>query len=85
MRLHAVTWVVALVREFVLGHTQRVRIGGQLSVEVRVVSGVQQWSMLGPLLFLPYFNYIWRNIESTIRLFSDDCIIYKEIISKETL
>jgi hypothetical protein len=34
--------------------------------------------VLGPLLFLAYINYIWRHIDSTIRLFADDCIIYRE-------
>jgi hypothetical protein len=38
---------------------------------------------LGPLLFLAYINDIWRNIESTIRLFADDCVIYRKIINKE--
>jgi hypothetical protein len=35
--------------------------------------------VLGPLLFLAYVNDIWRNIDSTIRLFADDCIIYREV------
>jgi hypothetical protein len=53
-----------------------VKVGGQLSEEVRVTSGVQQGSVLGPLLSLAYVNDIWRNIESTIGLFADDCVIY---------
>jgi hypothetical protein len=73
--------VVAWVRQFLLGRTQRVRIGGQLSEEVRVTSGVPQGSVLGPLLFLAYVNDIWRNVESTIRLFADDCIIYRKIMN----
>jgi hypothetical protein len=35
------------------------------------------------LLFLKYVNYIWRNNESTIRLFADDCIIYKKILNND--
>jgi len=70
--------IVAWVREFLRGRTQRVKVGGQLSEEVRVTSGVPQGSILGPLLFLPYVNDIWRYIESTIRLFADDCVIYKK-------
>jgi hypothetical protein len=34
--------VVVWIKEFLLGRTQRVRVGGQLSEEVRVTSGVPQ-------------------------------------------
>jgi len=69
--------VVALVREFLFGLMQRVRVGGQLSL----TSGLPQGSVLGPLLFLTYVNDIWRNSVSTIRLFVDDCVIYRNIIN----
>ena len=73
------------IRKFLLGRTQRVRLGGQLSEEVRVTSGVPQGNLLGPLLFLAYVNDIWRNMESTIRLFADDCVIYRKIINNEDM
>jgi len=50
--------VVLWIRKFLGGHTQTVRVGGQLSEEVRVTSGVPQGSVLGPLLFLAYINDI---------------------------
>jgi hypothetical protein len=71
--------VVVWIREFLLGRTQRVRVRGELSEEVRVTSGVPQESVLGPLLFLAYVNDTGRNIKSTIRLFADDCVIYRKI------
>jgi hypothetical protein len=77
--------VVAWIREFLLGHTQRVIFGGQLSEEVRVTSGVAQGSVLGLLLFLAYVNDIWRDTESTDRLFADDCIMYREIINSQDM
>ena len=40
---------------------------------------------MGPLLFLVYVNDIWRNIESSIRLFADDCIIYRKITNKNDI
>jgi hypothetical protein len=67
--------LVILTREFLLGHKQRDTVGGHLSEEVRVMSGVSQGNVLGLLLFLAYVNDIWRNIESTIRLFANDCIM----------
>jgi hypothetical protein len=42
-------------------------------------------NLLGPLLFPVYVNEIWRNIESTIRLFTDDCIIYRKIINNKDM
>jgi len=72
--------VVVWVKEFLLGRSQKVRIDGQLSEEARVTSGVPQGSVLGPLLFLTYVNVIWRNTGSNIRLFADDCIMYRKIM-----
>ena len=71
--------VVIWVREFLVGCTQRVRVGGQLSKEVKVISGVPQGSILGPLFFIVYVHNIWRNIILSIRLFVDNCIIYRKI------
>ena len=73
--------VVVWLREFLLGCTQRVRVGGQLCEEVRVTSGVPQGSILVPLLFLAYVNDIWRNMEYTIRLSADACEIFRKIIN----
>jgi len=71
--------VVAWVREFLLGRTERVKVGEVVWEEVRVKSGVPQGSVLGPHLFLAYVNDIWRNTEATIRLFDYDCVIYTNI------
>jgi hypothetical protein len=36
---------------------------------------------LGPLLFLACLNDIWRNLESAIKLFADECIIHRKIMN----
>ena len=56
-----------------------------MSDEVRVTSGVPQGSILGPLLFLAYVNDIGKNIDSNIRLFADDCVIYRKIFETEDM
>ena len=67
------------------GGTQRARVGGQLSKEVKVTSGVPQGTILGPLLFPVYINGIWRNIDLSIKLFADNCIIYRKITNKNDI
>ena len=56
-----------------------------MSEEVRVMSGVPQDSILGPHLFLMHVNDIWRNLESTIKLFTKDCIIYMKIMNESDI
>jgi len=71
--------VVVWVKKFLLGRSQSVRVDRQLSEEVRVMSGVPQGSVLGPLLFPVYVDDIWKKVASNIRLFADDFIIYRKI------
>ena len=52
---------------------------GALSDITDVTSGVPQGSVLGPILFMLYSNDINENIQSSIRLFADDSIIYRKI------
>jgi hypothetical protein len=77
--------VVVWVREFLVGRTQRVRGRRQLAKGVKVTSGVPQWSILDHLLFLVYLNDIWRNVYSNVRLFVDDCAVYRDITNKSDI
>ena len=47
-------------------------IKGEKSNFKSVSAGIPQGSVLGPLLFLIYFNDIVNNTESVIKLFADD-------------
>ena len=66
---------------FLSNHKQRVSVNGALSDITDVTSGVHWGSVLGPILFLLYINDINENVQSSIRLFAYDSIIYREINS----
>ena len=42
-------------------------------------SGVPQGTVLGPILFLLHINNLPSIVSSKVRLFADDCLIYKQI------
>ena len=46
---------------------------------VPVLSGVSQGSVLGPVLFLVFIKALPDKIGSSVRLFADDCILYRNI------
>ena len=67
------------IESFLKGRTQRVVVEGESSAEARVKSGVPQGSVLGPLMFLIFINDLAENTTSTVRLFADDCVMYRPI------
>ena len=71
------TWIKA----FLSGRSQQVVVNGQSSQTAAVLSGVPQGTVLGPMLFLLYINDIADNVDSQMRLFADDSIVYREILT----
>ena len=70
---------LAWISSFLMNREQRVTINGSKSSWLPVTSGVPQGTVLGPLLFLLCINDIASNVHSEIRLFADDCILYRTI------
>ena len=68
------TWI----SNFLKCSKQRV-VGREHSTWTNVGSGLPQGPVLGPLLFLIYTNDLPDNIHSTVRLFADHCVLYREI------
>ena len=64
---------------FCYPEAKRVRINGELSGYVNVLSGIPQGSVLGPLLFVIYINDLPLVCDSSCNLFlfADDAKLYR--------
>ena len=73
-------WISSWLTE----RTQQVVVDGDYSTCKQVRSGVPQSTVLGPLVFLLYINDIGDHLNhSTIRLFADDCLLYRTISNQD--
>ena len=70
-------WISSWLSE----RSQKVVLDSQASDPVPVPSGVPLESVLGPVLFFVFINDLPENIRSSVRLFADDCVLYRNIKS----
>ena len=66
---------------WLIGRRQRVVVDGEVSNWKAVLSGVQQGSVLGPILFLIYINDLDDDITSKVLKFADDTKVFRKIKS----
>lgn len=72
-------WIESWLRD----RRQKVGIRGKFSEWIKILSGVPQGSVLGPLLFVIFINDIDLGIVSKISKFADDTKLCREIVTEE--
>ena len=64
--------LLAWLESFLTGRTMRVGVRGSFSKWLKVLSGVPQGLILGPLLFLLFVNELPNWIMNEVKMFADD-------------
>ena len=77
--------LLAWITDYLKDREQRVCLDGVFSEWCRILAGVPQGSILGPLLFLIFINDLTEVIQFTkIRLFADDTCLFIEVDNRAT-
>ena len=71
--------LLRLFNSFLSERFQRVVLNGQASEWRKVLAGVPQGSILGPLLFLIFINDISANLECNVKIFADDTSLFSSV------
>jgi hypothetical protein len=71
------------VQDFLSKRTQKVLLDGVTSSCADVIFGIPQGTVMGPLLFLTFINDLPEHTTSDVRLFADDCLLYRQIRNDE--
>ena len=80
--------IINWIEQGLTDRRQKVVVDGEVSSWKSVLSGVPQGSVLGPILFLVYINYLEERVTGIILKFVDDTKLFrktKEIGDKQIL
>ena len=69
------------IQSFLMHRKQQVIVEGESSKPCSVDSGIPQGTDLGPLLFVCHINDLPQRVPSKVRLFADDCLLYRPMHS----
>ena len=70
--------LLSLLKNYLENREQRVVLNGQTSEWRKIMSGIPQGSVLGPLLFLIYINDLPDGINSLCKIFVDDTSLFSK-------
>ena len=68
---------IALIKDFLSDRFQRVVLNGDDWKSI--LAGVPHGSILGPLLFLIFVNYLPNGLKSIVKIFADDTSLFSPV------
>ena len=71
--------LIMLLENYLQNRNQRVVLNGLNSSWEKILAGVPQGSVLGPLLFLIYINDLPHDISSVCKMFADDTSLFSKV------
>ena len=71
--------LLSLFKNYLENREQRAVLNGQTSEWRKIMSGIPQGSVLGPLLFLIYINDLPDGINSLCKIFTDDTSLFSKV------
>ena len=71
--------ILRWIEIFLTGRKQQVCVNGSMSKWADGTSGIPQGTVLGPIIFVIYINYLPNEIKSDIYMFADDTKVFRTI------
>ena len=80
LKAHGIgNYVINWIEKWLTHRRQREIVVGEISKWKSVLCGVPQGSVLGPILFLIYINFLEDDISSKVLKFADDTTVFRKV------